>query len=364
VVVVTSPQTGEVLSLVGGRDAAFDGFNRALDARRPIGSIAKPLVYLAALEQGSYTPATFVHDDPVELKLPNGQIWKPENFTKTTSGPVPMVRALTQSLNLATVNLGLEVGLDKVADTYVQLGLEQAPAAFPSMLLGATNLSPFDVAQMYNTLANGGFRSPLRAVRAVLDENGKALKAPELEIEATASPEAVYELDRMLIEVMDRGTGRPARKDLAQGVTVAGKTGTSNDYRDSWFAGFSGGHLIVVWVGHDDNSSTGLTGTTGALPVWSKLMGSLATLSFEPVLPEDLEERWIDYYTGEETSPYCSGAAVRMAFAIGTPLPPSALCPPSVAEGDWPMIRPADGTPGAGAQTEPPAGAMIPAPDH
>jgi len=209
-----------------------------------------------------------------------------------------------------SLNLGLAVGLDKVAETYVQLGLEQAPAAYPSMLLGAANLSPFDVAQMYNTLANGGFRSPLRAVRAVLDENGKALKAPELEIDATEAADAVYALDRMLIEVMDRGTGRPARKDLPEGITVAGKTGTSNDYRDSWFAGFSGGHLIVVWVGHDDNSSTGLTGTTGALPVWSKLMSSLSTLSFEPVLPEDLEERWIDYYSGEETSPYCSGAAV------------------------------------------------------
>jgi len=364
VVIVTSPQTGEVLSVVGGRDASFDGFNRALDAKRPIGSIAKPLVYLAALEQGTYTPATFVLDEPVELKLQNGQIWKPENFTKTTNGPVPMVRALTQSLNLATVNLGLAVGLDKVAETYVQLGLEQAPAAYPSMLLGAANLSPFDVAQMYNTLANGGFRSPLRAVRAVLDENGKALKAPELEIDATAAPDAVYALDRMLIEVMDRGTGRPARRDLPEGITVAGKTGTSNDYRDSWFAGFSGGHLIVVWVGHDDNSSTGLTGTTGALPVWSKLMSSLSTLSFEPVLPEDLEERWIDYYSGEETSPYCSGAAVRMAFAIGTPLAPNALCPPSVAEGDWPMIRPTDTVPGPGSQTDPATGAMIPTPEH
>ena len=362
VVVVTSPQTGEVLSVVGGRDTAFDGFNRALDAKRPIGSIAKPLVYLAALEQGTYTPATFVRDEPVQVKLANGQLWKPENFTKTTNGPVPMVRALTQSLNLATVNLGLEVGLDKVAETYVQLGLEQPPAAYPSILLGAANLSPFDVAQMYNTLANGGFRSPLRTVRAVLDENGKALKAPELEIEATAAPEAVYALDRMLIEVMDRGTGRPARKDLPEGITVAGKTGTSNDYRDSWFAGFSGGHLIVVWVGHDDNSSTGLTGTTGALPVWSKLMSSLSTLSFEPVLPEDLEERWIDYYSGEETSPYCSGAAVRMAFAIGTLLAPNALCPPSVAEGDWPMIRPTD--PAAGSQTNPATGAIIPTPEH
>jgi len=363
VVVVTTPQTGEVVGLVGAREASFDGFNRALDARRPIGSIAKPLVYLAALEQGSYTPASAVADEPVELKLPNGQTWKPENFTKETHGNVTMVRALTQSLNLATVNLGLEVGLDKVADTYVQLGLEEAPAAYPSMLLGAANLTPYDVAQLYNTLANGGFRSPLRAVRAVVDESGKALKAPELEVDTGASPEAVYALDRMLIEVMERGTGQPARRDLPAGLVVAGKTGTSNDYRDSWFAGFSGGNLIVVWVGHDDNSSTGLTGTTGALPVWSKLMGSLSTTSFEPVLPEDLEERWIDYFTGEETSPYCSGAAVRMAFSIGTSLIPNAICPPSVGEGDWPMARPADGQ-GGGAQTGARTGAMIPSPEH
>jgi penicillin-binding protein 1B len=216
---------------------------------------------------------------------------------------------------------------------------------------------------MYNTLANGGFRSPLRAVRAVVDENGKALKAPELEVEATAAPDAVYALDRMLIEVMNRGTGRPARKDLPPGIIVAGKTGTSNDYRDSWFAGFSGRHLIIVWVGHDDNSSTGLTGTTGALAIWSKLMGSLSTTSFESLLPEDLEERWIDYYSGEETSPYCNGAAVKMAFAVGTLLPPSAFCPPSVAEGDWPMIPPGDGRAVPGSQTDPATGVMIPSPE-
>ena len=182
VVVVTTPQTGEIVGLVGGRRAAFDGFNRALDAKRPIGSLAKPLVYLAALETGRYTPATILADEPVDLKLPNGDRWKPANFDKQVRGPVPMVRALTQSLNLATVNLGLEVGLDHVARTFEQLGLDEAPPEFASMLLGATNLSPLEVAQMYNTLANGGFRSPLRAVRAVIDEAGKPLKAPELEV--------------------------------------------------------------------------------------------------------------------------------------------------------------------------------------
>ena len=145
--IVTTPQTGEVVAIVGGRRASFDGFNRALDAKRPIGSLAKPLVYLAALETGRYTPASVVHDQAVEIKLPNGDTWKPANFDKEIRGDMPAVRALTQSLNLPTVNLGLEVGLARVARTFVQLGLEEKPAEYPSMLLGATNLSPIEVAQ-------------------------------------------------------------------------------------------------------------------------------------------------------------------------------------------------------------------------
>jgi penicillin-binding protein 1B len=328
VVVVTTPQTGEVVAIVGGRRASFVGFNRALDAKRPIGSLAKPMVYLAALETGRYTPASLVHDRPVEIKLPNGDTWKPANFDKQIRGDMPAVRALTQSLNLPTVNLGLEVGLKRVARTFVQLGLDEKPAEYPSMLLGATNLSPIEVARMYNTLANGGFRSPLRSVRAVLAESGKQLKAPQLEVAEAAPADAVYTVDRMLVEVMERGTGRPARNSLPRELVVAGKTGTSNDYRDSWFAGFSGSHLIVVWMGHDDNSQTGLTGTTGALAAWSKLMSSIPTTSFDPLMPESLENRWIDYYTGRETSPYCNGSAVNMPFRIGTPLYASDTCPP------------------------------------
>ena len=363
VVVVTTPQTGEVVAIVGGRRASFDGFNRALDAKRPIGSLAKPMVYLAALETGKYTPATLVHDRAVEIKLPNGDVWKPANFDKEIRGDMPAIRALTQSLNLPTVNLGLEVGLARVARTFVQLGLAEKPNEYPSMLLGATNLSPYDVTQMYNTLANGGFRSPLRTVRAVTAESGKQLKAPELEVAEAAPAEAVYTLDRMLIEVMNRGTGRPARKTLPPGVVVAGKTGTSNDYRDSWFAGFSGSHLIVVWMGHDDNSQTGLTGTTGALAAWSKLMSSIQTTSFEPLMPESLEDRWIDYYSGRETSPYCNGSAVSLPFRIGTPLAASETCPPG-AEGSagfdfsFGLAPESDAPPSeAGSQPEP-----VPAP--
>ena len=333
VVVVTTPQTGEVAALVGGRRAAFDGFNRALDAKRPIGSLAKPLVYLAALETGRYTAASILADEPIDLKLPNGDRWKPANFDRQFRGPVPMVRALTQSLNLPTVSMGLDVGLGRVARTFEELGLPEAPPELPSMLLGATNLSPLDVAQMYNTLANGGFRSPLRAVRAVVDEQGKPLRAPELEVAAAASQESIYVLDAMLVEVMARGTGQAARRQLPSSLVVAGKTGTSNDYRDSWFAGFSGSHLVVTWVGHDDNSPTGLTGTTGGLPVWSRLMGSIATTSFEPLLPDALEHRWIDYFSGHETSPYCDGAAVSLPFEVGTLLEPDVECPPGTGEG-------------------------------
>ena len=339
VIVVTAPQTGEVVAIVGGRRASFSGFNRALDASRPIGSLAKPLVYLSAFETGRYTPASIVHDTPVELKLPNGQTWRPGNYDKLIRGDMTALRALTQSLNLPTVNLGVEVGLDKVADTFVQLGLEEAPDAFPSMLLGATNLSPFQVAQMYNTLANGGFRSPLRAVRAVLSESGKPLRAPQLEVAEAASADAVYVLDRMLVEVMQRGTGAPARRTLPPGLVVAGKTGTSNDYRDSWFAGFSGSHLIVVWMGHDDNGPTGLTGTTGALAVWARVMSSITTTSFDPVMPESLDYRWMDYYSGLETSPSCNGAAIRMPFRIGAGLAPDPTCPPGLpdtAPAEWP----------------------------
>ena len=327
-VVITTPQTGEVVAVVGGRRASFDGFNRALDMKRPIGSLAKPFVFLAALESGRYTPASTVMDAPIEIKLDNGETWKPGNYDQRVHGPVTLVRALTQSYNLATVNLGMEIGLGPVAQTYVQLGLDDAPPKFPSILLGAAQLNPVEVAQLYNTLANGGFRSSLRAVRAVIDAGGKPLRAPELEVAEAAPAAAVYALDRLMIEVFERGTARSAKRSLPPSLVVAGKTGTSNDYRDSWFAGFSGGHLIVVWMGHDDNSPTGLTGTTGALQAWTRIMASTDTSSFEPLWPDDVEDRWVDYNTGLETTPNCTRWAVSLPFPVGYRLAPSPTCPP------------------------------------
>jgi penicillin-binding protein 1B len=325
-VVVTSPQSGDVIAIVGGRNVGYDGFDRALDAHRSMGSLVKPFIYLTALESGHYNAATVVQDAPLDVKLVNGKHWRPENFTHQTYGPVPVVRALAESLNLATVGVGLDVGLPKVAQTLQRLGLPQPPAQVPAMLLGAVEATPLEAAQLFNGLANGGFRNPLRAVRALISSDGKALKAFPLEVTQVASPEVVYQLDRMLVQVMDRGTGRSARALLPASLVVAGKSGTSSDYRDSWFAGFSGSHLVVVWVGYDDNDPTGLTGSAGALPVWAHVMSGLGTNSWEAPMPDNLAEVHIEYPTGLRAAPGCADDIVAVAVPAEAVLPAKPGC--------------------------------------
>jgi penicillin-binding protein 1B len=332
VVVVTAPQNGDVIAMVGGRQANFEGFNRALDAKRSIGSLVKPVIYLAALQTGRFNAASIVNDEPVEVKLANGQVWRPQNISEQLYGPVPLVRALSQSMNLATVHLGLDVGLAPVAREFRTLGLANEPAQLPSLLLGAIDLSAFEVAQLYNAFANGGFSTPLRAVRAVVDEQGQPLKSFALEVTPVADPQAVYQLNRMLVQVMERGTGRGAHAYLPSGLVVAGKSGTSSDYRDSWFAGFSGGHLAVVWIGYDDNTPTGLTGSSGSLAVWGRLMSAIPTTSWSNALPENLEETWIEYDTGLAAKPGCGGELVAVAVPKGTQLPVRPGCEAGVLD--------------------------------
>jgi penicillin-binding protein 1B len=324
--VVTEPQSGDVIAIVGGRDVGYDGFDRALDAHRSMGSLVKPFIYLTALESGRYTAATVVQDAPVDVKLSNGTHWRPENFTHETNGPVPVVRALSESLNLATVGVGLDLGIDKVAETLERFGLAQPPALVPAMLLGAVDLSPLEAAQLFNGLANGGFRNPLRAVRAVISADGKTLKAFPLTVTPVAAPALVYQLDRMLVHVMDHGTGRAGRALLPPPLVVAGKSGTSSDYRDSWFAGFSGTHLAVVWVGYDDNQPTGFTGSAGALPVWAHIMAGLNTSSWNPPMPESLADVQIEYPSGLRAVPGCATDLVAVAVPAGTQLPVKPGC--------------------------------------
>jgi penicillin-binding protein 1B len=330
-VIVAEPNSGDVVAVVGGRDFGTDGFNRALDARRPIGSLVKPAVYLTAIESGRYNAASLLEDSPLELKLDDGSVWAPQNFEHEFYGQVPMARALAESMNVATIRLGLDLGLPKVVATLQQLGLEKAPALNPSLLLGTVEMTPLEVVQVYTALANGGFRARLRSVHAVLDEQGKPLKSFKVQVEAAAPPAAVYQIDRMLMLVTTHGTARAAGAHLPRDTVIAGKTGTSSDTHDSWFAGFTGTYLSVVWVGYDDNHATGLTGAQGAVPIWADLMGRLKSASYEPVPPEMVEDRWIGFTDGLETTAECSADAVLIAVPKDTKLPPRPQCTQSTS---------------------------------
>jgi penicillin-binding protein 1B len=320
-VVITSPASGDVIAIVGGRRIGYSGFNRALDAARPMGSVVKPFVYLTALESHRYNLASIVQDAPVDIRMSNGTHWRPVNFTRQTYGPVPLVRALAESMNQATVAVGMDVGVTHVAQTLQRFGLERAPAQVPALLLGAVNATPLEVAQLYTGLANGGYRMPLRAVRAVISASGAPLKAFPLELTPIAQPDVVFEVDQMMQQVIERGTGRPARAVLPADVVVVGKSGTTSDLRDSWFAGFSGSHLAVVWVGYDDNRPTGFTGAAAALAIWSRVLAGLGATSWSASMPESLTEVGIDYFTGLQIEGACANAnTIRIGVPPSTQL--------------------------------------------
>jgi penicillin-binding protein 1B len=322
-VVVTSPHNAEVRAIVGSRRTGYDGFNRALDAKRQVGSLIKPAVYLAALESGRHSLASLIDDEPVAVPLDTGETWTPNNFTEETHGTVTAVRALAESFNLATVDIGLDVGLPAVADALTRLGLEQSPRLYPSLLLGALEMTPLEVTQIYNSLANGGFRMPLRAVRAVVTDDGETVTRYGLEIEQASDPTAVFALNQALVQVMERGTGRTARRQLPAELVTAGKTGTSDGLRDSWFAGFNNDQLIVAWVGNDDNVGVNLTGGAGASRVWARTMRELGGNAYNALPPSDAATAWVDYNTGLVTDPACPDAVFMSQ--TGAELPPKAV---------------------------------------
>ncbi len=284
--VVTSVAHGEVLAVVGGREPGYAGFNRALDAVRPIGSLIKPVIYLKALSQPErYSLVTPIQDRPVNLRVA-GVVWSPKNFDHSVHGSVPLYRALVKSYNLATVNLGLALGVDEVAGLLKDLGAVRQIDRVPAMLLGSVSLPPVEVAQAYQTIASGGFRAPLRAIREVLDASGRPLNRYPLAVESVVSTEAAYLTQWAMQRVVTQGTATWLKQRLPAGLTVAGKTGTTNDMRDSWFAGFTGDKVVVSWVGRDDNKPMGLTGSTGALRVWGDIVASIDTQPLMTVAPE------------------------------------------------------------------------------
>jgi len=316
-VVVTRPNTGAVIAILGGKDGRYAGFNRALDARRQVGSLMKPAVFLSALEQPeTYTLATLINDDQYSLLQPNGEQWTPKNFDLKDHGDLLLYKALANSYNQATARLGNSIGLDKVVDTVHRLGVKQEFPALPSVTLGAVDLLPIEVAQMYQTISSDGFYTPLMSINAVVAPGGKLLTSYPLEVEQRFDSSSIYLLNHAMQAVTHEGTAKSLQWLLPE-LSVAGKTGSTNDLRDSWFAGFSGDMMAVVWLGRDDNGSTGLTGSSGALRVWADIFKQRSRLSIQNLPPQNVNIVWVDKDTGQGSQESCENA-IPLPFIVGT----------------------------------------------
>ncbi len=324
--IVTRRGTAEIIALAGGRDSQGVGFNRALNAVRPIGSLIKPLVYLTALEYPEkYTLVTQVSDRKIKIQVEKGKIWQPRNYSHQEHGDVALHTALAHSYNLATVRIGMDVGVGRIAKTLRDTGVTRAINLYPSMLLGALTLTPFEVTQMYQTIASDGFAMPLRSISAVISQKGELLQRYPYALQQTLDPAATYLTNTVLQEVMREGTGRSAYHILPKSLQIAGKTGTTNDLKDSWFAGYTGDYLAVFWVGRDDNKSAGVTGATGALKLWVALMSQIASQAVILSQPDSVEMLWVDSETGQKANELCPGA-VAYPFIRGSGPTESASC--------------------------------------
>jgi penicillin-binding protein 1B len=334
--IVTRFDSGEVAALVGGRRVSYAGFNRALDARRPAGSLLKPAVYLTALERPRhYSLATVLQDTPLTINTPGSDPWEPRNFDRLAHGAVPLYKALANSYNLATARLGQDLGIDSVADMLRRLGLDRPVPEVPALTLGAGEYSPMDMTAVYQTIASGGFRTPLRSIRDIVDARGVPLRRYELQYDRGVSLQAVYLLQYAMLHTMKEGTGKTAYRYLPDDLLVAGKTGTTNDGRDSWFAGFSGDLLTVSWIGRDDNGGTGLTGGTGALKVWAHFMARASERSLVYNMPEDVETHWIDSSNGYLTGKGCPDATLVPFIAGSQPKQRTNCSPRKSGIRDW-----------------------------
>lgn len=316
--VITSVDTGDVLAVVGGKNVRYAGFNRALDAVRPIGSLMKPAVFLTALSKPEqYSLITPLMDEPISIKQPNGSVWEPKNYSKKDYGEVPLHKALSLSLNQSSAKLGLDVGVGAVLQTVKELGVERELPEVPAVLLGAAEMTVFDVASMYQTIAGGGFHSRLNTISGVMDANGELLQRYPFEVEQRVSIQANYLLHYSLQEVMHEGTGRKAYAKFPREYALAGKTGTTDEQRDSWFAGFNGSQLGVVWMGRDDNRPTKLTGSSGALSLWLNYFETQPQISLLQNVPEGVEYHWVDDTLGALSEQACEGARY-MPFIEGS----------------------------------------------
>ncbi|MXF45658.1 bifunctional glycosyl transferase/transpeptidase [Raoultella sp. Lac2] len=318
--VVVDRFTGEVRAMVGGAEPQFAGYNRAMQARRSIGSLAKPATYLTALSlPNQYRLNTSIADAPITIRLPNGQTWSPQNDDRRFSGQVMLVDALTRSMNVPTVNLGMALGLPAITDTWVKLGAPKDQLhPVPAMILGALNLTPIEVAQAFQTIASGGNRATLSALRSVIAEDGTVLYQSYPQAERVVPAQAAYMTLWTMQQVVLRGTGRQLGAKYP-GLHLAGKTGTTNNNVDTWFAGIDGSQVTITWVGRDNNQPTKLYGASGAMSIYQRYLANQTPTPLALTAPEDVVDMGVD----SNGNFVCSGGMRSLPVWTTTP---DALC--------------------------------------
>jgi len=308
-VVIADYLNGDIQGLVGDRVTDFPGFNRALMAQRPIGSLIKPLL-LYSLLQGDLTLASLVRDDPIRIKQSNGEVWEPRNYDRKLHGQTTLYDAFIHSYNLPFIWLGVNSGgIEELTQNLDKIRLLKHHVVYPSILLGTTAMSAFEVAQMFQVIANDGYFAPLTTIRSVTDQANRTLTRIPLESLKLFDRARMIQVQRAMVGVSEQGTARYLAERFGE-RTLAGKTGTTDDARDSWFAGFSDRLLGVVWLGRDDNAPIRLTGSSGALRVWADIMELQGFKAFKLNSDASLAWHYIDAMDGGISQQGCANSVL------------------------------------------------------
>jgi penicillin-binding protein 1B len=330
--IVLEPQTGGVRALVGGRDYRLSQFNRVTQAHRQPGSLFKPFVYLSAFARRDLdppvTPATILLDTPITVEWgqkTDEEMWTPRNYDGDYRGPMSARQALERSINIPTVRVSLTAGLSYVLGAARQAGIDSRLRGYPSVALGAFEISPMEIAGAYAVFANSGVAAAPYAIVGVMTGDGRVLDRKAATLSPALPADAVYLVNSILQGAVNHGTAAGARGKGLAGV-LAGKTGTTNDGRDAWFVGYSPRFLAAVWVGYDDNRGLNLSGTQAAVPIFADFSRSVPAQYFaeEFPMPSDIVTAEIDPSTGFLAAPGCP-QPVSEVFIEGTA--PATICP-------------------------------------
>ncbi|HEX8155303.1 MAG TPA: penicillin-binding transpeptidase domain-containing protein, partial [Thermoanaerobaculia bacterium] len=334
-VVTIQPGTGYVKALVGGRNYSKTQFNRAIQAKRQPGSLFKPFVYMTAMDPArggqALTAATVLDDSPISV--PSGYaVWRPQNYDNRFHGHVSVREALAHSYNIPAVRAAINAGVPNVIKTATSIGVASKLQPYPSISLGSFEVTPLEIAYAYSVFANLGVKAEPVSILAVATRDGKLLETREVRMKRVASAAACYVMNDILKDVLNYGTAGKTRS-LGFERAFAGKTGTTNNYRDAWFIGYSPRILTLVWVGFDDGRSVRLAGGDACVPIWTAHMNRVVGLvpDVDWRRPDDVEEREVDPHSGMLATMFCPDTRSEVFVASTVP---RSVCPLHAGSGD------------------------------